>query len=91
MESKIYLFILIDKHTEYILEKGRLRGNPKHIGSIQESPKGKNKKKQTLTSPQLEPNQSKKLIKGKSPTSKQDLDQDQQTNEFFNLESTKPH
>ena len=48
-------------------------------------PKGKNKKKQTLISPQLEPNQSKKLIKGKSPTSKQDLDQDQrsQTNEFF--------
>ena len=40
-----------------------------------------------LTSPQLEPNQSKKLIKGKGPTSKQDLDQDQrlQTNEFFIL------
>ena len=48
-------------------------------------PKGNNKKKQKLTSPHLEPNQSKKLIKGKGPTSKQDLDQDQrlQTNENF--------
>ena len=67
----------MDKHTKYILEKWRLRGNPKHTRSIQESPKGKNKKKQTLTSPQLEPNQSKKLIKGRGPTSKYVLDQDQ--------------
>ena len=50
-------------------------------------PKGKNKEKQKLTSPHLEPNQSKKLIKGKGPTSKQDLDQDQrlQTNKYFIL------
>ena len=40
----LLFFFLIDKHTKYVLEKGRLRGNPKHTGSIQESPKGKDKK-----------------------------------------------
>ena len=40
----VCFFFLIDKPTENILEKGCLRGNSKHTGSIHESPKGKNKK-----------------------------------------------
>ena len=65
---------------KYIKRKGQLKGNPKHTGSIQEALKGKNKKKKgykKLISPHLEPNQSKKLIKGKGPTSIHDLDQNQ--------------
>ena len=44
-------------------------------------------KRQTLTSPQLEPNQSTKLIKEQGPPSKQDLAQEKrlQTKEFFIL------
>ena len=79
-------FFLMDKPTEDILEKGCLKGNPKHIGSIHESPKDK-RQRQALTSPQQEPNQSTKLIKERGPTSKQDLAQEKrlQTKEFFIL------
>ena len=42
---------------------------------------------QKITSPQLEPNQSKKLIKGRGPSFTTDLVQNQilHTKEFFNL------
>ena len=64
---------MIDKPTENILDKGCLKGNLKHTWSIHESPKKQEQKRQTLTSPQQEPNQSTKLIKEKGLTSKQDL------------------
>ena len=78
-------FFFIDKPTEDILEKGCLKGNPEHTRSIHESPKDKKQKRQALTNPQQEPNQSIKLIKEKGPTSKQDLAQEKrlQTKEFF--------
>ena len=64
-----------------------MKGDPKHTGSIQESPKNKKQKRQALTDPQQEPNQSTKLIKDKGPTTIQDLAQDKrlQAKEFFNL------
>ena len=69
-----------------ILEKGSLKGDSEHTGSIQESPK-KTTKTQALTGPQQEPNQSTKLNKDKGPTTIEELAQDKrlQTNEFFNL------
>ena len=78
---------MIDKPTEALLEKGSLKGNPKHTGSIHEIPKDKKTKRQTLTSPQQEPNRSTKLIKEWGPPSKQDLAQEKrlQTKEFFIL------
>ena len=81
----IYIYIYI-----YEERKGRLKADPKHTGSIQEVSKGKNKKKRgykKFTNPYLEPNQSKKLIKDKVPSSITDLVHDQKlhTKEFFIL------
>ena len=47
----------------------------------------KHTKRQTLTSPELEPNQSTKLIKDRGPPSEQNLAQEKrlQTKEFFIL------
>ena len=69
-----------------ILEKGCLKGNPEHTGSMQASPK-KTTKTQALTGPQQEPNHSTKLNKVKGPTAIEDLAQDKrlQIKEFFNL------
>ena len=50
-----------------------MKGDPKHTGSIQESPKNKKQQRQALTGPQQEPNQSTKLIKDKGPTTIEDL------------------
>ena len=68
-----FVFFLINKPTENILDKGCLKGDSKHTGSIQEPPKDNEQKRQALTDPQQEPNQSTKLIKEKGPTSRQDL------------------
>ena len=69
-----------------ILEKGCLKGNPEHTGSIQASPKNTTKT-QALTGPQQEPNYSTKLNKVKGPTTIEDLAQDKRlhTQKFFNL------
>ena len=61
-------FFFIGKGTEegYINKKRHPTTNPKHIGSIQQTPIGKKQKKRAyekLIRPHLEPNQSKKLIK----------------------------
>ena len=67
------------------------KGQPKAYRSTQEAPKGKNKKdegiQKNLIRPHLEPNQSKKLIKGKGPSSINNLVQDHKlyTKEFFIL------
>ena len=84
MEKELFFFDR-QKHKD-ILEKGCLKGNPEHTGSIQESPK-KTTKTQALTGPQQEPNHSTKLNKDKGPTTIKELAQDKrlQTNEFFNL------
>ena len=64
-----------------------MKDDPKHTGSIQESPKNKKQNRQAFTDPQQEPNQSTKLIKYKGPTTIQDLTQEKrlQTKEFFIL------
>ena len=84
MEKELFFFDR-QKHKD-ILEKGCLKGNPEHTGSIQESPK-KTTKTQALIGPQQEPNHSTKLNKDKGPTTIKELAQDKrlQTNEFFNL------
>ena len=67
------------------------KGQPKAYRSTQEAPKGKNKKdegiQKNLIRPHLELNQSKKLIKGKGPSSINNLVQDHKlyTKEFFIL------
>ena len=80
------IFFLIGKHTKRnILEKDTLRLTQKHT----EAPKGTNKKDwiQKITIPQLAPNQSKKLSKGRGPSFTTDLVHYQRlhTKEFFNL------
>ena len=69
------------------LDKGCLKGDPEHRGSIQASPKNRKQKGQALTGSQQEPNQSTKLNKGKGPTTIEDLAQEKrlQIKEFFNL------
>ena len=81
------IFFFIDKHRKIILKEG----SKKATRNIQEvytrSPTTKNTRKHTLTNPQIEPNQSTKLIKERGSPSKQDLDQEKrlQTKEIFNL------
>ena len=65
-----------------------MKGDPEYTGSIQASPtKNRKQKGQTLTSPQQEPNQSKKINKERGPSTMEELAQDKrlQMNEFFNL------
>ena len=68
---------------EDILEKGFLKGNPEHTGSIQASPKKNNKN----TSTHCPSTRTKPFHKVKEPTAIEDLAQDKrlQTNEFFNF------
>ena len=66
-----------------------MKGDPEYTGSIQASPtkRTRNKRGQTLTSPQQEPTQSTKLNKEKGPSTMEELAQDKrlQMKEFFNL------
>ena len=81
------LFFLIDKPTKALIEKRELKRQPEAYREYTWDTKRQKTKRQTLTSPQLELNQSTKLIKERGPPFKQDLAQEKrlQTKEFFIL------